>query len=341
MTKDEIQSIFGSRIVSFHAVFAKAIGSVPAAVMLSQAFFWQEKAKHKDGVKIGEETFFSKTGEEWYEETGLTESQQLTARKHLLSAGFWAEKRAGMPAKMCYRIDVDLLVAGISRYLKTGQQVAVDSRKQLREIARTSSGKFRQQVAVKYGDTIKERELKESFEKGGEKKEKGAASPLSPPFSKIDEIFIVEEKEKSPPQIAPAPPQKAARAALYGFEPPVVTETAPAPHYAQPTARGAFGVDIRAEVEKMKTDPAAFEGFVLGRKLPREKFGEYLEAFAIEQISLSRQYPNTEALRLHCLNWCGTHNYHVNKGGAKPPNGRASIRHFGGEGTDYGQKQNF
>ena len=182
MTKEEIQSIFGSRIVSFHAVFAKAIGSVPAAVMLSQAFFWQEKAKSKDGVRIGEEMFFSKTGEEWYDETGLTESQQLTARKHLLTAGFWIEQRAGLPAKMCYRIDVEALVAVISRYLKTGQQVAVDNRHKLPQNTRDSSGKFRQLEAAKNGNNIKvenKGEVKGELEREQNEKNSPSTAELS------------------------------------------------------------------------------------------------------------------------------------------------------------------
>ena len=195
MTKEEIQSIFGSRIVSFHAVFARAIGSVPAAVMLSQAFFWQEKAKSKDGVKIGEEMFFSKTGEEWYDETGLTESQQLTARKHLLSAGFWVEQRAGLPAKMCYRIDIETLVAVISRYLKTGQQVAIDNRKQSREITRTSSGKFRQPEAEKNGNNIKV-ESKRELNREGKGEEENAQNALTPP-SPLSEQSKVTNTSKS------------------------------------------------------------------------------------------------------------------------------------------------
>jgi len=192
MTKEEIQSIFGSKIVSFHAVFAKAIGNVPAAIMLSQAFFWQEKAKHKDGVKIDGEAFFSKTADEWYEETGLTEDQQLTARKRLLECGFWFEHRAGLPAKMCYRIDIDILVAVISGYLKTGISVTVDNRKKKREITRTSSGKFRQLEAVENGDN-------NMIETKGDKRrqigESIAAEPLSPPFTKTDLVIEIHDKE--------------------------------------------------------------------------------------------------------------------------------------------------
>jgi len=83
MTKSEIQSILGAKTVSFNALFAKATGSVTAAVFLSQAVFWQEKAKFKNALETMDfdgEAYFSKTAAEWYEETGLSKA---TGRKCL------------------------------------------------------------------------------------------------------------------------------------------------------------------------------------------------------------------------------------------------------------------
>ena len=62
-----LKTIMGGGIVSFHAVFAKALGSVNAGLMLSQAFFWQENSKFGKPVEIGGKKFFSKTCNKWYE----------------------------------------------------------------------------------------------------------------------------------------------------------------------------------------------------------------------------------------------------------------------------------
>lgn len=90
MTKSDLQSILGAKTVSFNSLFAKATGSVSAAVFLSQAFFWQEKAKFKGSIETVEfdgEKYFSKTAAEWFDETGLGTEQQKTARNLLVSIG--------------------------------------------------------------------------------------------------------------------------------------------------------------------------------------------------------------------------------------------------------------
>jgi hypothetical protein len=134
------------RPVAYHAVLAKALGSVPAAVILSQGVYWAKKAPaEKQG-------WFWVTAEEWYNQTGVSEESQLTARKILKQAGFWEEKLIGLPAKMHYKIDFESLVAVISGYLKTGKPVTVDNRRKKPDNARSSSGKFRQLDDGKNGD---------------------------------------------------------------------------------------------------------------------------------------------------------------------------------------------
>ena len=149
-----LQSILGSKTIAYHAIYARATGSVPAAVMISQALFWQESAKFKDLVDLGGEMYFAKTADEWSGETGVTEEQQKTARLLLSKLGIFKERRAGLPAKLHYRIELETLVAVIYRYLNTGKSEAVDNRSQKRELTRTSSGKFRQLEAVNSGNNI-------------------------------------------------------------------------------------------------------------------------------------------------------------------------------------------
>lgn len=137
---------FLDRPVAYHPILAKALGSVPAAVILSQGVYWWKIAR-----KEGKEWFWV-TADEWYNQTGVSEESQLTARRILKQSGFWEEKLIGLPAKMHYRIDVEILVAVISRYLDNGEQVTVDNRRKKPDNARASSGKFRQQEAVENGD---------------------------------------------------------------------------------------------------------------------------------------------------------------------------------------------
>lgn len=167
---DALRAVLGSKIVSYQAIFAKAFGSVPAAVFLSQGFFWQENAQHKDLKTIEGKSFFDKTIAEWYDATGITEEQQKTARELLRGMNILLECRVGVPARLHYHIDFSALVAVIYRYKETGRPVAVDNRSKKREITRASSGKFRRLEAVNSGDIIESIENLESIDIKKEKK---------------------------------------------------------------------------------------------------------------------------------------------------------------------------
>lgn len=194
-SKDALNAILGSKTVSYKAEFAKILGSVPAAVMLSQAFFWQENAKFKTGlIRIGDDEYFSKTSGEWEEETGLSKDQQLTARKILVSAGMMKEVKYGMPAKMHYRMDIDATVDGIARYNKLGSVVDGKPAAQLTGNPRTSSGRFRR-IVDGNPDNIKE-SMNSLERKGGEVK-------TPPPAA---ENLTRSEPEKKCPPIPPPPP---------------------------------------------------------------------------------------------------------------------------------------
>jgi hypothetical protein len=202
---DALRAVLGSKIVSYQAIFAKAFGSVPAAVFLSQGFFWQENAQHKDLKTIEGKSFFDKTIAEWYDATGITEEQQKTARELLRGMNILLECRVGVPARLHYHIDFSALVAVIYRYKETGRPVAVDNRSKKREITRASSGKFRRLEAVNSGDIIESIENLESIDIKKEKKraQTGEANRL------IDEFFDLKTEEPKSPPVAPAPPQVA------------------------------------------------------------------------------------------------------------------------------------
>lgn len=160
---ETLKALLGSHTVAYRVIFAKAIGNVPAAIMLSQGFFWQESADFKETKEFDGKPYFQKTAEQWYDATGLTEEQQKTARRHLCSLGMMNERRAGLPAKLYYNIDFEVTVAVIYRYKKEGKAATVDNRSKKRELTRHSNGKLRGRFAVNYGDNYG-RELKESLE---------------------------------------------------------------------------------------------------------------------------------------------------------------------------------
>jgi len=90
------------RPIAFHRSFVRLTGSVAAAVMLSQAVYWQKRDKHHDG-------WWWKPEAEWEDETGLNRREQQTARKHLIKLGCWREDRKGVPAKLWFNLDLDAL----------------------------------------------------------------------------------------------------------------------------------------------------------------------------------------------------------------------------------------
>jgi hypothetical protein len=84
--------------VSFHRCLVPITGGVTAALMLSQAI-WTTQA-----IDRAANGWFSKSQDEWTDETGLSRWEQETARRALRSAGFVEERRVGMPAKLWFRV---------------------------------------------------------------------------------------------------------------------------------------------------------------------------------------------------------------------------------------------
>ena len=91
--KDPLDDIL-DRPISFNPAFKKITGSTVAALMLSQAWYWSKRTSDESG-------WFYKTIAEWEEETGLTRTEQETARKHLKNI-LEVELR-GVPATLYYR----------------------------------------------------------------------------------------------------------------------------------------------------------------------------------------------------------------------------------------------
>lgn len=106
------------RPVAYHRAFAQIGGGATAGLMLSQAWYWTPKAA--DG-------WFYKSLEEWEEETGLTRTEQETARKRLAERGLLETKRAGMPARLYFRVNVERVLSLIAENPQSSLQ---ETRKQ-------------------------------------------------------------------------------------------------------------------------------------------------------------------------------------------------------------------
>ena len=101
----QLTELAGSAVAVYPA-FRRVLGlSASAAQFLSQAVYWTEKTN--DG-------WFYKTESEWESEIGLSNKEVRTARRCLSQIQLLAEVRKGVPAKMHFRIDTDLLLAYLS-----------------------------------------------------------------------------------------------------------------------------------------------------------------------------------------------------------------------------------
>ena len=86
------------RPIAFHRCFVEITGSITAALMLSQALYWQRRTKDPAG-------WWYKTRDEWTAETGMSRYEQEGARKKLRKLGILQEERRGIPAQLWYRVD--------------------------------------------------------------------------------------------------------------------------------------------------------------------------------------------------------------------------------------------
>lgn len=90
------------RPIAFQRVFVDVTGSITASLFLSQLVYWNRRTTDPD-------RWIYKTREEWQEETGMTRYEQETARNKLKNLGILTEELRGLPAKMYYRLEEEIL----------------------------------------------------------------------------------------------------------------------------------------------------------------------------------------------------------------------------------------
>lgn len=94
------------RPIAFQRAFVGLGIGITGALMLSQAVYWSTRTDDADG-------WFYKTMEEWEAETGMTRSEQESARKKLVKVGVLEEMKKGVPCRLYYRVSLDAIVANL------------------------------------------------------------------------------------------------------------------------------------------------------------------------------------------------------------------------------------
>lgn len=101
--KETVRARLGNPI-AYYSTLARILGGVEESLFVSQFFSWYDKGHNP-------EEWIYRTQDEISDETGLTRRNQETARKRLREVGVLEEQRAGIPARLTYRLNLDVLAA--------------------------------------------------------------------------------------------------------------------------------------------------------------------------------------------------------------------------------------
>jgi hypothetical protein len=94
--------------IAYHRVFAELGGGAMPALFLSQAFYWTNKTDNEEG-------WFYKTATQWNTETGMSRSEIETARKRLKERGLILEQKRGVPCRLFYRVNLELIAETLAQ----------------------------------------------------------------------------------------------------------------------------------------------------------------------------------------------------------------------------------
>jgi hypothetical protein len=111
---ETLKKIF-ARPIAFHRCLAELCDSALSGLFLSQLCYWSSNSETTDG-------WFYKTRDDWRNETGMSRSEQETARKALRNLGILKEKRQGLPRRLWFKIDFQILWEKLSQ--QVGQKPA-------------------------------------------------------------------------------------------------------------------------------------------------------------------------------------------------------------------------
>ncbi|MEE1869056.1 hypothetical protein [Pseudomonas auratipiscis] len=125
------------RPIAFQRAFVSLGVGITGALMLSQAIYWSNRTDNAEG-------WFYKTMEEWEAETGMTRSEQESARKKLIKVGALQEMKKGVPCRLFYRVNIAAIHANLSADFP--QSSLQDSRKQGRKKSASKAAEIPQAI---------------------------------------------------------------------------------------------------------------------------------------------------------------------------------------------------
>ncbi|HAZ7196640.1 TPA: replication protein RepO [Klebsiella pneumoniae] len=114
------------RPIAFQRSFIRLDIGVTAALFLSQMTYWTNRSDDDGWVY--------KTQEEWEEETGLSRYEQEGARKKLRSIGVLLERRKGVPARLFYKVDNNVLYQVLVDANKNAEKPHTGMRKTTKQV---------------------------------------------------------------------------------------------------------------------------------------------------------------------------------------------------------------
>lgn len=114
------------RPIAFQRSFIRLDIGVTAALFLSQMTYWTNRSDDDGWVY--------KTQEEWEEETGLSRYEQEGARKKLRSIGVLLEQRKGVPARLFYKVDNNVLYQVLVAANKNAEKPHTGMRKTTKQV---------------------------------------------------------------------------------------------------------------------------------------------------------------------------------------------------------------
>lgn len=160
-TRQALLALVGSKVVAYHVVLARLVGSAAGGLLLGQMLYWSERTTNPDN-------WFWKTRQQWRDELGLTRREQEVARKRLRQLGILEERRHGIPPRLHFRVDVDRLISllaakrvpingshvtdrGVTSGQTSGQKWPYNSENTTREQAKNGGGTDGTDVLVEFG----------------------------------------------------------------------------------------------------------------------------------------------------------------------------------------------
>jgi hypothetical protein len=115
-----LKALLGGHAVAHFPTLGKIYGA-NAALLLSSLCFWEGKGVDPD--------WSYKSAEDIYNETGLTENEQRSARARLVKCKAIQEERRGIPYRLWYRVNWDTLNAHLAQFGEDGSFKAYEDKR--------------------------------------------------------------------------------------------------------------------------------------------------------------------------------------------------------------------